>query len=87
MRRRKNLVDKLAKQQYILGMFQEGGLHPERENSGGIMGRVEEIQEAIESLPQEEYRRLREWFIERDWEEWDREIEAGSKAGKELPNY
>lgn len=46
------------------------------------MGRVEEIQEAIESLPQEEYTRLREWFTERDWEEWDRKIEADSKAGK-----
>ncbi len=46
------------------------------------MDRVEEIQEAIESLPQEEYRRLREWFTERDWEEWDKEIEADSKAGK-----
>ena len=46
------------------------------------MSRVEEIQAAIESLPQEEYRRLRDWFTERDWEEWDKEIEADSKAGK-----
>ena len=46
------------------------------------MSRVEEIQAAIESLPQEEYRRLRDWFSERDWEEWDKEIEADSKAGR-----
>ncbi len=46
------------------------------------MSRVEEIQLAIESLPQEEYRRLRDWFIERDWKEWDKEIEADSKSGK-----
>jgi len=51
-------------------------------NRGGIMSRVEEIQLAIESLPQEEYRRLRDWFIERDWKEWDKEIEADSKSGK-----
>ncbi len=46
------------------------------------MSRVEELQAAIESLPQEEYRRLRDWFTERDWEEWDKEIKADSKAGK-----
>ena len=46
------------------------------------MGRIEEIQSAIESLPQDEFRRLRDWFIERDWEEWDKEIEADSKSGK-----
>ncbi len=46
------------------------------------MTRVHEIQAAIESLPQEDYNRLRRWFSERDWEEWDKQIEADSKAGK-----
>ena len=46
------------------------------------MGRIEEIQSAIESLPQDEFRRLRDWFTEKDWEEWDKEIEADSKSGK-----
>ena len=46
------------------------------------MSRVEEIQAAIESLPQEEYVRLREWFTERDWEAWDKEIESDSKSGR-----
>jgi hypothetical protein len=44
--------------------------------------RVEDIQVAIESLPYEEYIRLRQWFSERDWEKWDRQIEADSESGK-----
>ncbi|HZQ05056.1 MAG TPA: hypothetical protein VFD70_00655 [Anaerolineae bacterium] len=46
------------------------------------MTKVQEIQAAIESLPHEDYVRLREWFSERDWEEWDQQIEADSEAGK-----
>ncbi|MBI3538311.1 MAG: hypothetical protein HY070_12235 [Chloroflexi bacterium] len=46
------------------------------------MTKVQEIQTAIESLPREEYIRLRKWFSERDWEQWDTQIEADSKAGK-----
>jgi hypothetical protein len=44
--------------------------------------RLKEIQVAIESLPYDEYIRLRQWFSERDWEEWDRQIEADSESGK-----
>lgn len=47
-----------------------------------IMSKVEEIQAAIESLPEEEYARLRNWFSERDWGKWDRQIEADSASGK-----
>ncbi len=46
------------------------------------MTRVQEIQAAIESLPQEEYVRLRQWFSERDWAQWDKQIEADSERGK-----
>lgn len=46
------------------------------------MTKVEEIQAAIESLTREEYVRLRQWFSERDWERWDKQIEADSEAGK-----
>jgi len=44
--------------------------------------RVEEIQVAIESLPYQEYIRLRQWFSERDWGKWDRQIEVDSESGK-----
>jgi len=44
------------------------------------IARVEEIQVAIESLPYQEYIHLR--LSERDWEKWDRQIEADSESGK-----
>ncbi|MBW1927519.1 MAG: hypothetical protein JRJ13_00005 [Deltaproteobacteria bacterium] len=46
------------------------------------MPSVEEILSSIESLSREEFARLREWFYERDWERWDREIEEDSRSGK-----
>jgi hypothetical protein len=46
------------------------------------MSKVEEIETVIESLSEKEYIRFREWFYERDWEKWDRQIEADSESGK-----
>ncbi len=46
------------------------------------MSRVEELQTAIAALAPEEYARLRQWFVERDWEQWDRQIEEDAQAGK-----
>ena len=46
------------------------------------MTKVEEIKAAIEALPEDEYEQLRRWFTEKDWREWDRQIEADSAAGK-----
>lgn len=46
------------------------------------MSTVEEILRSIESLPEDDYVRLREWFSERDWEKWDRQIETDSESGK-----
>ena len=46
------------------------------------VAKVEEIQVAIESLPHQEYVRLRQWFSERDWEKWDRQIKVDSESGK-----
>ncbi len=46
------------------------------------MSKVDEIKEAIEALPEEEYGQLRQWFSKKDWQKWDREIEAGSESGK-----
>jgi len=47
-----------------------------------MSSRVKEIQVAIESLPEEEYVRLRRWFSEKDWEKWDQEIKEDSDSGK-----
>jgi len=46
------------------------------------MIRLEEIEEAVASLEDGEYGRFRNWFLKRDWERWDREIEEDTKAGK-----
>ncbi|MBI2876124.1 MAG: hypothetical protein HYY20_04515 [Candidatus Tectomicrobia bacterium] len=46
------------------------------------MTKLEELEMAIDSLSDEEYREFRRWFLERDWEKWDRQIEEDSKAGK-----
>lgn len=44
--------------------------------------RIEEIKNAIVSLPTDEYRQFRDWFLERDWEQWDKQIQADSESGK-----
>ncbi|GAB4381154.1 MAG: hypothetical protein Kow0042_31600 [Calditrichia bacterium] len=46
------------------------------------MSKVEEIISSIESLSKEEFDHLRKWFYERDWERWDKQIEADSESGK-----
>ena len=46
------------------------------------MTKIEEIEQAVDSLPVEEYRQFRAWFLERDWQAWDRQIETDSASGK-----
>jgi len=46
------------------------------------MTRLEELEEKVASLPEGEYGEFRRWFLDRDWENWDREIEADWNAGK-----
>ena len=43
---------------------------------------VKEIGTAIEALPEKDYFRLQEWFSERDWNLWDKEVKADSESGK-----
>jgi len=46
------------------------------------MTRIEDIKNVIISLPTDEYRKFRDWFLERDWEQWDKQIQADSESGK-----
>lgn len=46
------------------------------------MTQVELIQREIESLSSVDFARLRAWFAERDWELWDKQLEADIAAGK-----
>jgi len=47
-----------------------------------IVSNVEEIKVAIEALPKADYVQLRQWFNEKDWGRWNKQIEADSKSGK-----
>ena len=46
------------------------------------MTSVPEIQRAILTLDERDYRDLIHWISELDWERWDAQIEADSKSGK-----
>ncbi len=46
------------------------------------MTQVEQIKAEIEALPQQEFKQLREWFVEKDWQLGDRQIEKDSAEGK-----
>lgn len=46
------------------------------------MSRVEEIEQAIDGLSAEDFRRLAEWVRERDQELWDRQMDEDSVSGK-----
>ena len=46
------------------------------------MGRVEEIEAAIDSLPPAEYRRIVQWFRAREQTRWDDQLDSDSSAGK-----
>jgi hypothetical protein len=46
------------------------------------MTTVEKIQSEIKALPPDDYATLRQWFLERDGERWDSELEQDVAAGK-----
>lgn len=46
------------------------------------MTKVEEIKAAIESLPEEQFIQIRQWFSKKDWQEWDKQIAQDSESGK-----
>ena len=46
------------------------------------MSEVEELEARIQKLPDRELARLRDWFIEFEHRQWDRQIALDYKAGK-----
>ena len=46
------------------------------------MTKVQAIEKEIKSLSASELAELRDWLSEQDWDEWDRQIERDSAAGK-----
>jgi hypothetical protein len=47
-----------------------------------IMTRVEQLEQQIVQLDPDEFAQLREWLLEQDWAEWDRQIERDGASGK-----
>ncbi len=43
---------------------------------------LEQLEEEIKKLSPDEFAKLREWLLEIDWQEWDREIERDAASGK-----
>ncbi|MGH8474217.1 MAG: hypothetical protein ACRERS_03455 [Methylococcales bacterium] len=46
------------------------------------MTELERIQIEIASLPEQDFKQLKDWIEDKDWEVWDRQIEADSANGK-----
>jgi len=46
------------------------------------MGNLDRIKQEIESLPENDFLNLRKWFSEKDWKEWDAQLEQDSMSGK-----
>jgi hypothetical protein len=46
------------------------------------MTKVESIEREVEQLSREELAAFRDWFIEHDWQAWDRELENDVAAGR-----
>jgi hypothetical protein len=46
------------------------------------MSKIDELKADIEKLPTHELAELYRWLSEKDWENWDKELEADARAGK-----
>lgn len=46
------------------------------------MSKVGKLKSEIERLPKDEFIELVRWLSEKEWESWDKEIEADSATGK-----
>ena len=43
---------------------------------------VRDIERAIDALPAEQFREVRDWIVERDMKNWDKQIEDDSDGGR-----
>ena len=46
------------------------------------MSKIDQLKAEIEKLPTQEFGELYRWLSTKDWERWDKEIEADSQAGR-----
>lgn len=45
------------------------------------MPEVRDLEQAVENLSREDYARFRRWFLQKDWELWEKQIEDDSESG------
>jgi hypothetical protein len=46
------------------------------------MFKIEKIRKEINSLSMDDFKKLRDWIIEKEWLYWDEEIKNDSQTGK-----
>jgi hypothetical protein len=46
------------------------------------MGRIESLQEQVRALSGDELAQFRAWFLDRDWDDWDTQLEDDVRAGR-----
>ena len=46
------------------------------------MSNVEKIEQEVQALSSEELAQFRAWFLEYDWEAWDRQVERDARTGR-----
>jgi hypothetical protein len=49
---------------------------------GSAMSRIDQIKAQIERLPEGDIAEIFRWLSAKDWERWDRQVEADSEAGR-----
>jgi hypothetical protein len=49
---------------------------------GNPMPEVRDLEQAVENLSREDYARFRRWFLHKDWELWEKQIEDDSESGR-----
>ena len=66
-------------------MTTEGQLNitgrPSPSHTGIEDGSLPAILRAISNLSEDDYRELKAWLVEHDWDRWDKEIERDSESG------
>lgn len=51
------------------------------------MARVDAIEQEVQKPSPDEFSQLRDWILERDWEQWDRQIERDAQDGRLEPLF
>lgn len=46
------------------------------------MPEIRELERAVEKLSPEDYAEFRRWFLQKDWEVWENQIEDDSQSGR-----